>query len=49
MPREYRKIKQYEKEIFELKELGFSQRQMGERLGISYEKIHEFLKRRNRN
>ena len=49
MPREYRHIKQYEKEIFELKEQGFSQRQIGECLGISYEKIHEFFKRHNRN
>lgn len=48
MPREYRHIKQYEKEIFELKEQGLSQRQIGERLGISYEKIHDFFKRYNR-
>jgi len=38
MPRSYRHIKQYEKEIFELKEQGLSQRQIGERLGIPYEK-----------
>ena len=49
MPREYRHIKQYEKEIFELKEQGLSQRQIGERLGIPYEKMHDFFKRHNRN
>ena len=48
MPREYKKIKQYEKEIFELKEQGLSQRQIGERLGIPYENIHGFFKRHNR-
>ena len=49
MAREYRHIKQYEKEIFELKEQGLSQRQIGERLGIPYEKMHDFFKRHNRN
>ena len=49
MPREYRHIKLYEKEIFELKEQGLSQRQIGEQLGIPYEKIHDFFKRYNRN
>ena len=49
MPREYRHIKLYEKEIFELKEQGLSQRQIGEQLGIPYEKIHDFFKRHNRN
>ena len=49
MAREYRHIKQYEKEIFELKDQGLSQRQIGERLGIPYEKMHDFFKRHNRN
>ena len=49
MPREYRHIKQYEKEIFELREQGLTQRQIGERFGLSFEKIHEFFKRHNRN
>ena len=48
MPREYQHIKLYEKEIFELKEQGLSQRQIGEQLGIAYEKIHDFFKRYNR-
>ena len=49
MPREYRHIKQYEKEIIELKEQGLTQREIGERLGFSREKIKNFFKRRNRN
>jgi transcriptional regulator with XRE-family HTH domain len=48
MPREYRHIKMYEKEIFELKEQGLSQRQIAEKLGFSYEKMHDFFKRHNR-
>ena len=49
MAREYRHIKMYEREIFKLKEQGFSQRQIAERLGFSYEKMHDFFKRHNRN
>ncbi len=49
MPREYRHIKQYEKEILELREQGLTQRQIGERFGLSYEKIHDFFRRHNRN
>ena len=49
MPREYRHIKMYEKEIFELKEQGLSQRQIAEKLGFPYEKMHDFFRRYNRN
>lgn len=49
MPREYRHIKMYEKEIFELREQGLSQRQIAEKLGIPYEKMHDFFRRHNRN
>ena len=49
MPREYRHIKMYEKEIFELREQGLSQRQIAEKLGFPYEKIHDFFRRHNRN
>ena len=45
MPREYRHIKMYEKEIFELKAQGLSQRQISEKLGFTYEKMHNFFKR----
>ena len=48
MPREYRHIKQYEKEILEFKSEGLTQREIGERLGFSYEKIHTFFHRYNR-
>ena len=49
MPREYRHIKQYEKEILEFKSEGLTQREIGERLGFPYEKIHTFFHRYNRN
>ncbi len=45
MPREYRHIKQYEKEITEFKKQGLTQREIGEKLGFSREKIKEYLKR----
>ena len=48
MPREYRHIQQYEKELLELKEKGFTVREIGERYGLSYEKTHDFFKRYNR-
>ena len=46
MPREYRHIEQYEKEITELQEQGLTQRQIGERLGFSREQIKEFVRRK---
>ncbi len=49
MSREYRHIKMYEKEIFELREQGVSQRQIAEKLGFPYERMHNFFKRHNRN
>ena len=45
MPREYRHIKQYEKEMLELKSKGLTQREIGERLGFAYEKVHGFFRR----
>ena len=48
MPREYRHIQQYEKELLELKEKGLTVREIGERYGLSYEKTHDFFKRYNR-
>lgn len=44
----YRHIQQYEKEILELKEKGFTRKQIGEALGFTAEQIHEFTKRYNR-
>ncbi|MEE1048605.1 MAG: hypothetical protein U0M60_14455 [Clostridia bacterium] len=49
MPREYRHIKQYEKEIFSLKEQGLTHREIGEKLGFSREKIEDFFRRYHRN
>ena len=46
MPREYRHIEQYEKEISELQEQGLTQRQIGERLGFRREQIKEFVRRK---
>ena len=48
MPREYRHIKQYEKEIMELKEKGLTKREIGEKLGFSKEQIKGVLKRKHR-
>ena len=48
MPREYRHIKQYEKEIVELKKQGLTQREIGEKFGFSREQIKEYLKRERR-
>ena len=45
MPREYRHIEQYEKEITELQEQGLTQRQIGERFGIERIKIKKFFER----
>ena len=49
MPREYRHIKQYEKEILELKEKGLTKREIGEKFGLSKEQIKGVLKRNRRN
>jgi len=47
MPREYRHIKAYEKEIMELKEQGYTKREIGERFDLSYEQVHNFISRHN--
>lgn len=48
MPRSYRHIQQYEKEINRLISQGLTQREIGEKLGFSREQIHDFLKRQHR-
>ena len=48
MSKSYRHIKQYEKEILELKEQGLSKREIGEKFGLSKEQIKDFLKRERR-
>ena len=47
MGRSYRHILEYEKEILELKEKGLTKRKIGEKLGFSYEQIHNFISRHN--
>ena len=47
MPREYRHISQYEKEIMQMKAQGLSNREIGEKLGFKYEQVHNFISRYN--
>ena len=49
MPRSYRHIKEYEREILELKEQGYTKREIGEKLGFTYEQVHNFISRHNMN
>ena len=49
MSKEYRHIKQYEKEILKLKEQGLTHREIGEKLGIEKKKISKFFERYNKN
>ena len=47
MPRNYRNIKMYDKEILEMKSKGLTKREIGEKLGFSCEQIHNFISRNN--
>lgn len=49
MRRSYRHIKQYEKEILELRNQRLTHREIAEKLGFSKEQIKEFFHRYNRN
>lgn len=49
MPRNYRHIKQYEREILELRAKGLTHSAIAERLGFEQKKIKEFFHRYNRN
>jgi hypothetical protein len=48
MPREYRHIQQYEKEIIELWEQGKTLREIGEKFGFTKEQVQEFKTRYNK-
>ena len=48
MPREYRHIEMYEKEIIELWEQGKTLREIGEQLGFTHKQVQEFKTRYNR-
>lgn len=47
MPREYRHIQQYEKEILRLREEGLTKKAIAEKLGFSFEQVKGFLTRYN--
>ena len=48
MPRKYTHIKQYENLILQLKEEGYSHREIGEMTGFTKDEIRGLIKRRNR-
>ena len=48
MPREYRRIGQYEKEIIKLKEKGLTKREIGEGFGISKDREKGVLQMKRR-
>ena len=47
MPREYRHIEQYEKEILKLREQGLTQSEIGKKLGFTKKQIKGFIGRYN--
>ena len=49
MPRKYRHISKYEKEIMEMKSQGKTLRAIGEKYGFTYEQVHNFISRHNKN
>lgn len=48
MPREYRYIKLYEKEILEMESQEATKREIGEKFSFTYEKAHSFIARYKR-
>ena len=48
MPREYRNISQYEKEIVELRNQGFTFKEIGEKYGFTFKQLHNFFTRYNK-
>ena len=49
MPRNYRHLQQYEKEILRLREEGLTHREIAEKFGLTKEHIKQFFNRYNRN
>ena len=49
MPREYRHISEYKKEIYELREKGLNLNEIGKQLGFTHEQVRGFIHRENRN
>ena len=48
MARSYRHIQQYEKEILEMKENGFTHQEIGKRWGFTKEQVKGFVKRQHK-
>ena len=48
MARSYRHIQEYEEEIIELKSKGYTKREIGEKLGLSFKQIGNFITRYNK-
>lgn len=48
MPRSYRHISQYAKEIYELREKGLNLNEIGKKLGFTHEQVRSFIHRENR-
>ena len=48
MPREYRHMQEYEREIIELYVKGLTLREIGEKFGFTYKQMREFKTRYNR-
>ncbi len=46
MPREYRHIQQYEKELLKLKELGLTHKEIAEKLGLTKDNVKKFFERK---
>ena len=49
MPREYRNIKEYEREIFALRDEGKTIREICEKFGLKQRQLENFISRHNRN
>lgn len=47
MPRSYRDIEQYEKEILRLRKEGYTRQQIADKLGLTKEQIKNFISRYN--
>ena len=48
MPRKYRHIQEYEKEIMDLRRQGFSNREVCEKLGFELKQLKNFINRYNK-
>ena len=46
MPREYTQIQKHEKDILGLKAQGYTLREIGNRFGVTYKQVHNFITRR---